>query len=215
MPTISELPYLDTTSIYYSSYELRLVADGYSVDSDYVTGQVSIIDVMSAFVDKQINWSPSRLDPDDRFLYGTYYGDDRYALCGASFPDMMSLIISYITDDSQFSDYISSCVGDYLSNNFSDYANSFMEGYIGSVGSVAYTSEITGIAVLDASKQTLRYLPCSSFTQIVNTCIYYGAAYPHSLDDYTPIVGMTSYLSETLLAPITLGAIVSYIKSQL
>lgn len=211
---ISELPYLDTTSIYYSDRELHLVADGYSVDSDYVTGQISIVDLTNAFVEQQINWNPSRLDAEDQFLYGTYYGGG-YSLCGASFPDMMSLIISSITTDSQFSDYMSGYIGDYLSNSFSDYANPFMEGYIGSVGSVAYTSEITGIAVIDASKQTLRYLPCSSFTQLVNTCIYYGAAYPHTLDDYTPIAGMTSYLSENLLAPITLGAIVSYIKSQL
>ena len=215
MPKISDLPYLDTTSIYYSTYELHLVADGYSVDSDYVTGQVSIIDVMSAFVDNQINWSPSRLDPDDRFVYGTYYGDNQYALCGASFPDMMSLIISYITDDSQFSDYMSGYIGDYLSNSFSDYANPFMQEYIGSLGSISYTSEITGIAVIDASKQKLSYLPGRSFKAIVNTCIYYEGVYPRSLDDYTRIAGMMSYLSEPMLAPITLGDIVSYIKSQL
>lgn len=213
---ISDLPYLDTTSIYYSgSLGLNLVGNG-SDGSDYVTGQVSIVDLTNAFVDRYINWSPSGLSPDDdRFLYGTYYGDNQYTLCGASFSDMMSLTISYITDDSEFSDYMSGYIGDYISNSFSDYANPFMQDYIGSLGSVNYTSEITGIAVIDTSKQTLCYLSCSSFSQIVNTCIYYGAAYPHTLDDYTPIAGMTSYLSETLLAPITLGDIVSYIKSQL
>lgn len=229
MTKIADLPsIINTETLYYGG--CVLVTNGYDDNGDYVTGQITAVKIIDEYINHKIDWNSPQILSKDQFLYATYYNTSDYYLCGLSIDDLASNIASSISEQdylgSYISSYVDSYVSDYISEHISEYISDYVaEGYLDSyitsqissyvnnMSPRAYTSEISGVVVKYDNE--LAYVDGSSFAQIVNNCIYYESAYPHSLDDYTQIVGMISDFSENMLAPITLGDIVSYVKSHL
>lgn len=236
MTKISDLPSIvNTESLYYDG--CVLVTNGYDNNGDYVTGQIGAVKIIDEYINNKIDWNSPifQSDSEAQFLYATYYNTDKYYLCGLSIDDLASNIASYISENDYLYNYISSSISDYISNGLlSDYLSEYMssyvaDGYLNSyitsqIGSYvdnmstrAYTSEISGIVVKYDNE--LAYVDGSNFEAMIRSCVFYTDSYPGYLSDGTELAGL--YLSATMagvdgyIAPITLGDIVSYIKSQI
>lgn len=234
MPKIDDLPSIvSTETLYYDG--CILVTNGYDNNGDYVTGQIGAVKIIDDYINNKIGWNSPIIRPEDQFLYATYYSSTDYYLCGLSLDGLASNIASYISENDYLYNYISSSISDYISNGLlSDYLSEYMssyvaDGYLNSyitsqIGSYvdnmstrAYTSEISGIVVKYDNE--LAYVDGSNFEAMIRSCVFYTEPYPGYLSDGTELAGL--YLSATMvgvdgyIAPITLGDIVSYIKSQI
>lgn len=226
MTKIADLPsIINTETLYYGG--CVLVTNGYDDNGDYVTGQITAVKIIDEYINHKIDWNSPQILSKDQFLYATYYNTSDYYLCGLSIDDLASNIASSISEQDYLSDYICSSISDYvslgylsdyLSEYMSDYLDSYIYSYISSsLGSYVdympqtyFSSGIDGIVVKNGSG--LEYIATSSFNDAIYYAIYYDGPYPHSLSDSTPIAGMDAY---SRLASITLGDIVSYVKSHL
>ena len=226
MTKINNLPSLSLQSSYEDNF--LLAANGYDDNGDYVTGQVSSHDLINSYirhVSTEIHTS------DDRYLFVTYYNTDMPHMCGELLSELAANIASSISEYDYLSNYISSSISDYTSSGYFDdylstyisnyidsgytdnYLYSYIGSYLGDIGVVSYTSEITGIVV--TQQGSLKYVECSSAYDFIYNTVFYGQPYPEPLSDATRLAVVGSYLSAYLIAPVTLGDIVSYIKSQI
>lgn len=230
MPKIDDLPSIAYTETeYYDG--CVLVTNGFDDSGDYVTGQITAVKIIDEYINHKIDWNSPIFHTEVQFLYATYYSSSDYYLCGLSIDGLASNIASSISENDYLYAYISSSISDYISLGYlSDYLSDFIsnyatEGYLDSyitsqigsyvnnMASVAYTSEITGIVV--TQQGALKYVECSSAYDFIYRNVFYGEPYPEPLSDDTYIAVVGSYLSAYLIAPVTLGDIVSYIKSQI
>lgn len=232
MPKIDDLPSIvSAETTYYDG--CILVTNGYDNNGDYVTGQIGAVKIIDDYINNKIGWdSPIfQSDSEAQFLYATYYNTDKYYLCGLSIDNLAYNVASSISENDYLSTYISNSISDYTSSGYFDdylstyisnyidsgytdnYLYSYIGSYLGNIGSVAYTSEITGIVV--TQQGSLKYVECSSAYDFIYRNVFYGEPYPEPLRDDTYIAVVGSYLSAYLIAPVTLGDIVSYIKSQI
>ena len=230
MPKIDDLPSIAYTEAeYYDG--CVLVTNGFDDSGDYVTGQITAVKIIDDYINNKIDWNSPIFHTEVQFLYATYYSSSDYYLCGLSLDGLASNIASSISENDYLYSYISSSISDYISLGYlSDYLSDFIsnyatEGYLDSyitsqigsyvnnMGSVSYTSEITGIVV--TQQGSLKYVACSSAYDLIYNTVFYGEPYSEPLSDNTYIAVMGSYLSAYLIAPVTLGDIVSYVKTHL
>lgn len=211
---ISDLPYLDTTSIYYGgSFGLNLVGNG-DDSGDYVTGQVSVSDLADSYIRDKVARDPSAYLSEGGFLLFKT-GESSDEIDGIMYDSFISSMFETAAFENGLSDYLSEYLPDYLSNNISSYIDDYMSTYIYDIQSISYTSEITGVVV--NTSNTFRYIPSSSFQDLVLTCIYYNGTYPGGLTDSTEIAGLMDAGSgySNQIAPILLGDIVDYIRNRI
>lgn len=233
MPKINDLPSIvHTEAEYYDG--CVLVTNGYDDSGDYVTGQITAVKIIDGYINHKIDWNSPVIGSRAQFLYATYYNTTDYYLCGLLIDDLASNVASSISEQNYLGSYIGSYVSDYVSDYVSQHIGEYIsdyvaEGYLDSyitsqISSYVdnmvpqpYTSEISGIVV--KRDNVLSYISGSSFETIIKGCIFYPESYPEYLSDDTELAGI--YLSATMsegneyIAPITLGDIVSYIKSQI
>ena len=219
MTKINDLPSIRLdVSLYYND-SFVLAANGYDESGDYVTGQISGEDMFETYISERVatnTISYQSLDPSTALLIKEPYMND--VIAGVE----VSELVSYVCNDSYFNSSVEDIISSYVNNGYiddylSNYTYTYISNYCDNMSTRTYTSEISGVVVKYGSD--MAYVSGNSFEAIVRSCVFHNEPYPGYLSDGTELAGL--YLSATMvgvdgyIAPITLGDIVSYIKSQI
>ena len=219
MTKISDLPSIRLDGSLYYNDSFILAANGYDESGDYVTGQISGEDMFETYISEKVATAAipyQSIDSSTVLLIKEPYMND--VIAGVE----VSELVSYVCNDSYFDDSVEDIISSYVNNGYiddylSNYTYTYLSNYCDNMSVRSYTSEISGIVVKYYDE--LAYVSGSNFKAMIRSCVFYHEHYPGYLSDDTELAGM--YLSTPMagvdgyLAPITLGDIVSYIKSRI